>query len=132
MKRERQEIFDKYGGKCAYCGCDLDKSFHVDHLEPVRRDWEYVNNPDGRTQRRVITGMVNPDKDNQDNKMPSCPKCNIMKNSYSLEEFRRLIGGFVNSLNRYQNQYKFAKKYGLVEETGKPVIFYFETLNTPH
>jgi hypothetical protein len=51
-----------------------------------------------------------------------------MKHSYSLEYFRETIKKFVNSLNLYNNQYKFAKKYGLVQETEKEVIFYFETL----
>ncbi len=33
-KTDRQKIFDKYGGKCAYCGCELQKGWHVDHVEP--------------------------------------------------------------------------------------------------
>ena len=32
-KIDRQKVFDKCGGKCGYCGCDIDiKNFQVDHI----------------------------------------------------------------------------------------------------
>jgi hypothetical protein len=58
---------------------------------------------------------------------PACASCNIQKNSYSLEQFRTNIKQFVNSLNEYSTQYKFAKRYGLVSENNIDVKFYFET-----
>lgn len=45
----------------------------------------------------------------------------------SLEEFRSLIAGFIESLNKTITQYKIAKRYGLVKEFIEPVVFYFET-----
>lgn len=114
MTPKRQQIFDKYSGRCAYCGCELTSKFHVDHIEPI------VRNP--RTKV--------PEKPNEsiENLNPACPSCNIMKHSMSLEQFRKSIKKFVQSLNLYNNQYKFAKKYGLIQETEKEVMFYFETL----
>jgi len=47
----------------------------------------------------------------------------------TLEQFRESIKNFVTNLNKYNNQYKFAKKYGLVSENDIEVKFYFETLN---
>lgn len=44
----------------------------------------------------------------------------------AIEGFRNLIHGFVNSLNRDSVQYKVAKRYGLIRETGIEVKFYFE------
>ncbi len=44
----------------------------------------------------------------------------------SLEDFRKLVGGFIKSLNRDSTQYKIAKRYGFVVEVEKPVVFYFE------
>ena len=44
----------------------------------------------------------------------------------SLEEFRDLITGFMKHLNEINTQYKIAKRYGLVSETIKPIVFYFE------
>ena len=39
MKKDiRQTIFDKYDGRCAYCGYPLEKVWHVDHLLPLERD----------------------------------------------------------------------------------------------
>jgi 5-methylcytosine-specific restriction endonuclease McrA len=122
-KKERQDIFEKYGGKCAYCGCELLKGWHVDHIEPVVRDSKW-NKGKGRFQQ---TGTLrNPENDNLENYNPSCASCNIQKNSYTLEQFRRNIKQFVDSLNLYSTQYKFAKKYGLIEETKSEVVFYFE------
>lgn len=113
--KDRELVFNKYGGKCAYCGCDLTKGWHVDHIEPIVRNWV-----DGSCEK--------PENENLQNYNPSCPSCNIQKNSYTLEQFRENIKQFVNSLNQYSTQYKFAKKYGLIKETEVDVKFYFETI----
>lgn len=115
-KKNREIIFNKYGGRCAYCACELEKGWHVDHLKPIRRN--FGGN----------TGMLRPQFDNIDNMMPSCPSCNINKHSMSLEEFRSLISGFIKHLNEVSTQYKIAKRYGLVKEIIEPIVFYFELL----
>ncbi len=43
-----------------------------------------------------------------------------------LEDFRQLVAGFMKHLNERNTQYKIAKRYGLVVEHEKPVVFYFE------
>lgn len=121
MKYTRQQVFDKYGGKCAYCGCDLPlKGWHNDHLQPVVRN--------------LKTGAHEfPERDCLDNCMPACASCNINKHSMSLEHFREAITGYVRSLNLRMVQYKMAKKYGLVVEIEAPVVFYFEKITpAPH
>lgn len=125
-KADREKIFYKYGGRCAYCGCELTKGWHVDHIEPIVRDFKY--NKDKRKFEQTGT-CRNPENDNIENNNPSCGSCNRQKRSLSLEAFRQSIAQFVNSLNLYHNQYKFAKRYGLVKETGIEVKFYFETIN---
>jgi hypothetical protein len=112
-KAIREQIRMKYGGRCAYCGCELVKGWHVDEIEPVRR------NPDGT--------CMHPERFHIDNQNPACASCNINKHSASLEAFRSLIAGFMKHLNVVNTQYKIAKRYGLVSETNKPVVFYFET-----
>jgi len=114
MKKDRQKIFNKYDGRCAYCGCDLQKGWHVDHIEPIVR-----NRSNGTCE--------NPKNENFQNYNPSCASCNIQKNSYSIEQFRSNINQFINSLNEYSTQYKFAKRYGLITENNVDVKFYFET-----
>lgn len=114
-KKDRQTIFNKYSGKCAYCGCELIKGWHADHIEPIVRNWW-----DGTYKK--------PENETLENYNPSCASCNIQKNSYTLEQFRENIKQFVNSLNQYSTQYKFAKKYGLIQENEIDVKFYFEKL----
>ncbi|MCY1417006.1 hypothetical protein D9M71_325240 [compost metagenome] len=36
----------------------------------------------------------------------------------------------INSLNSYHPIYRIAKAYGLIVETGKPVVFHFETVGS--
>lgn len=123
-KSEREIVFNKYGGKCAYCGTNLVKGWHVDHLEAIERKSVYDRGkgrfiPDGTCRR--------PENETMSNYMPSCASCNINKHSMPLESFRDLITGFIKSLNRDSTQYKIAKRYGLVQEDIKPIVFYFET-----
>jgi len=137
MKIDRQAVFNKTEGKCAYCGCELKKGWHVDHIEPIRRIYKTI--PAGyvfkgtpsekwEEQRTILIGCENPEMDCIDNCLPACPSCNINKHSESLENFRARISQFVTSLNNYSVQYKIAKRYGLIQETNTPVTFYFETL----
>ena len=127
-KSDRGLIFNKYDGKCAYCGCELMKGWHADHIEPIVRDFIYNKNK----QRFETNGFCrNPENENLQNYNPSCASCNIQKNSYTLEQFRENIKNFVNSLNQYSTQYKFAKKYRLIKETNTEVEFYFETITKP-
>lgn len=30
-------LYRAQNGKCAYCGCDLDTSYHIDHIQPLSR-----------------------------------------------------------------------------------------------
>lgn len=114
-KKQRAVVYSKYGGRCAYCGELLQDRWHSDHVEPIVRDLKDKS----KCER--------PENERLDNYFPSCPSCNIIKNSMSVETFRKNISGMLNSLNSYSTQYKFAKKYGLVLETNTPVLFYFET-----
>lgn len=37
-KKQRAELRMKFGGRCAYCGCELpEKGWHADHVEAVYR-----------------------------------------------------------------------------------------------
>ena len=124
-KKQRLELYDKYGGKCAYCGCKLPDRWCADHIEPIQRNFYYCKDK----KRHVQDGTcLNPELDTFENMNPSCPSCNTIKGSNSLEGFRKTIQGFIKSLNRDSTQYKFAKRYGLITETEIKVKFYFETI----
>jgi len=151
-KEKREFIYNKYNGHCAYCGEELNNKFHVDEVLPVirKRKWVKsgfyhvktgeVKSKDSRALenedykwkegRWVADGMRYPERLNIDNQMPSCPSCNINKHSGTIEDFRNLISGFMKHLNEVNTQYKIAKRYGLVKEEIKPVVFYFEKFNS--
>jgi hypothetical protein len=102
---KRQRIYDKYGGRCAYCGelRHYDK-LTLDHIKPESK---------GGTWR---LGNLN----------PSCYDCNKAKDSLTIEDFRHLIEckGWITSnvcigLNRHW-------KATLKKFEGRRVVFYFE------
>lgn len=152
MKPARKAIYDKFGGRCAYCGCELTGKWCVDHIEPIMRKHKLVggyknkitgvfaNNSTPVTDtfhdeykyqdyKRVPDGCHKPELDTVENSNPACFSCNSYKSTFSLELFREQVGQLVCRLNKYTTQYKIAKRYGLIEETNNPVVFYFEIVN---
>lgn len=125
-KRDRELIFNKYEGKCAYCGEALQKGWHVDELLPVKRGYTERYCMERHQHVRELSTIKHPERFHIDNQMPACASCNINKHDMSLEQFRDLIAGFMKHLNGISTQYKIAKRYGLVIENIKPVTFYFE------
>jgi hypothetical protein len=124
-KVQRETVRQMFGGKCAYCGEPLPDRWHADHIEPVVR--YLITRQTSRGTYRLASGKPSrPELDVMDNFMPSCPPCNISKGSMTLEVWRGWLAGHVNSLNAYHPIYRLAKKYGLIEETGASVTFYFE------
>lgn len=114
---DRNKIFNKFNGRCAYCGEPLGKRWQADHVVPL-----YRNCADEELERMgVVRG-----EDNEDNLVPSCQSCNYHKSTYTVEGFRERIKQFVTALNRDSVQYRMAKKYGLVKETDNEIEFYFE------
>ncbi|RQQ01064.1 HNH endonuclease [Burkholderia stagnalis] len=130
-KAQRERLRRMYDGHCAYCGTALSDRWHADHVDPVVRAVETKRAADG--QWRLVSGPPrHPERDVESNYMPSCPPCNISKGQMSLEQWRRWLAGHVASLNAYHPIYRLAKCYGLIEETGAPVVFYFERVQVLH
>lgn len=130
-KKQRSELHSKYGGKCAYCGCELPAKWHADHIEPVIRDIEIVKKGQYWTTKSMNTHN-NPHLETIKNLNPSCPECNIHKSSGSLEHFRRMLSEKLAHLERYSKDYRFALKFGLLTPTPKPIVFYFELIGVSH
>lgn len=110
-KKTRVQVYQKYNGHCAYCGCEMEyKDMQVDHIEAVYR--ATYNKED-----------VSYDIDNQN---PACRACNFYKSTSTIENFRQNIEeSLVRNLRKNFN-YKMLIKYGLIKEDIKPVKFYFE------
>ena len=118
MKINRQEVYNKCDGHCAYCGKDITlKQMQVDHKEPLFR-----NSTDKELEwYKRIRGT-----DEIDNLLPSCARCNRWKSTYTIEEFRKEISLQIQRLNNYSSNYRMVKDYNLIQETNNPVVFYYE------
>lgn len=69
--KKRQLTYEKYGGRCAYCGKEItDRWFQVDHIVPVHR---------GGTNDLA-------------NLNPACERCNHWKSGFLVDEFRCVVG----------------------------------------
>ena len=130
-KTQRAELKQKFGGHCAYCGVVLGEKWHADHILPVRRDFNWVKcEKTGNHVAKANGKMFQPENDTLENLNPACVACNINKSCADLESWRRVLENYVNGLNEHGQYsiYRHAKRFGLVEETRKPVVFYFEKL----
>ena len=128
-KKKREALRMKFGGKCAYCGCELNQRWQADHIEPVRRISRWERGIDGRT-RLVYTGeMERPENDREENLVPSCSPCNNDKHAMSLEHWRRRLADLLGVCERNHSAYRHALRFGLVKPQPQPIVFYFERLN---
>lgn len=115
VNKKRQAIFDKSGGKCWYCGCDLTGTrWQADHYYPVIR-------VDGK--------MLYPELDTIDNLVPSCAPCNNFKHSFSPEGYRSIVRDQFENTLKYSTGLRQLNRFGLVDISSKPVVFWFEKQN---
>ena len=117
-KNERQIVFDKYGGKCAYCGCELQKGWHVDHIKPAFHNWSDEDVKRHLKQERGLNII--------ENYNPSCPRCNRWKGTWSIEQFRNEISLQLERLERDSAPFRMARDYGLIKTSEIEVKFYYE------
>lgn len=121
MKINREEVYTKCSGHCAYCGIEITmKQMQVDHIEP---HWHTL------TEQQAIKAKLVKGSHNIDNLNPSCARCNKWKSTYSLETFRDIIQTSIDRMERDTPNFRLARDYGLLTTTEKKVIFYFEKQN---
>lgn len=110
-KINRKDVFDKFNGRCAYCGIQISiDKFHIDHISPLRRDLYFDKKHLHKTE----------------NLFPSCQSCNCSKNSLSIEDFRFLITNKIKVLRNGNSNFNILERYGLIKVYDFPVKFYFE------
>jgi 5-methylcytosine-specific restriction endonuclease McrA len=118
--RARLLVFQKYEGRCAYCGCEITyHRFQVDHIHPKSG---YIETENG-----------NPISPNRiENLNPSCKSCNHYKHFYSVEEFRSALKKmlFIKQEYLFKSMTKFdiAKKYGCIKIGEWDGLFYYERI----
>lgn len=126
---QRSELRMKFGGKCAYCGCDLpEKGWHADHVEAVHRDGDWVPTGTGFAKWKQNGVLLKPENDRADNLYPACVKCNILKASGTPEDLRKALAYFAESVPTIQNyshvHHLIRFKRCTIDTT--PVVFWFE------
>ena len=128
-KAQRAELREKFGGRCAYCGCPLpEKGWHADHVEPVMRESEQDMAAAAKGLFKLkATGKVwHETRDCIENLNPACAPCNLFKTTYSLETFREQIAAQAERARAYSVNFRTAERFGLVEVKDAPVVFWFE------
>ena len=104
-KTERQAVYGKMEGHCAYCGSEISlQTMQVDHIVPLRKGGA----------------------DTMDNMRPACRSCNHYKHTLTIEQFRAEIGRLTARLRERSYIYRLALRHGRIREATKPVRFYFE------
>lgn len=83
MIGSRKALYEKYGGRCAYCSRPLPRrGWHRDHKEPLVRFRGVRYSFAGRN------GCKNPEAHSDKNLVPACARCNKDKGSMDLETWR--------------------------------------------
>ena len=122
-KAQREQLKNKFGGNCAYCGCELGSKWHADHIEAVDRVMVDCEKRGIKTSNQ----MHKPHLDTIENMNPACVPCNLNKSSMSIEGWRGVLGGYRKALIRDSHTFRHSLRFGLVAFTDKPVMFFFET-----
>ena len=107
-KELRETVLKKYHGKCAYCGIELIKGWHVDHINPKS------------------CGGGN----ELENLNPACKDCNNYKHSSTLETFRmytkKMFNDKLTYLFKSKTKMQIAINMGVITHREWDGIFYFE------
>jgi hypothetical protein len=113
VKNKRELILNKSGGKCWYCGCNLNGTrWQADHFYPVIR---------------VGGEMLYPELDTFDNLVPSCAPCNNFKSSSNIEGMRfRVNEQFENTLKNSVGLRQLDRMGLIWFINDEPVKFWFE------
>lgn len=102
----RREIYNKFEGKCAYCGRKIDfDDLTLDHIHPSSKGGKTVS----------------------ENIYPCCHLCNNQKGDKSIEEFRN----YLTNIHEYLDDnpiFRIALKYNLATIRKPKVKFFFETI----
>lgn len=123
---KREQIFNKFDGRCAYSGTVLESDWQIDHVIPVVR---------------IGGKMIHRSNDCLENMMPVQKLINHYKHSYTLNDLRYLLSSLHIRLSklpknprtdkgRKRKEYllKVASYFGITENKQFSGVFYFETL----
>ena len=143
-KKLREQVYQKYNGRCAYCGCELAiKDMQVDHLIPnyILDNPVYLESRNNLTdiEKKALSAVTETYADefgkerfiairgdHPDNLMPTCRQCNFYRQTSTLNDFRHNIEETLWHKLEKDFNYRLLTKYGCIEEHRKQITFYFE------
>ena len=129
-KKNREFIYNKYNGHCAYCGKTIEyKDMQVDHLIPKRAyDFKKGEKPYRKKYKNIEDAMDIVQENDIENLMPSCRRCNHYKRANTLSTFRKYLLDMKTKL--IDNSYlgKIAMDYKMITWNQWDGKFYFEKI----
>lgn len=107
--QKRTEVYNKYQGRCAYCGIYLAKEdMQIDHIHPI-------------SKKQSFKGGIN----DIANLNPSCKFCNSLKGNMSIEQFRTFIQS--KRIELIKNKcFVICERYRLIDTLKSQFTFFFE------
>ena len=122
-KEIRRAVYEKYDGRCAYCGRKIDfRDMQVDHIIPFAQEYYASKERRDKVKRMIEDGTI----DSIGNLMPACRACNFYKGGNDIEGFRRSIKDQLERTCKDTFQAKLAIYYGILTFTPWDEKFYFE------
>lgn len=128
----RQKVYNKFNGRCAYSGKELDEKWQIDHVVP-RNSHHYV---------LIEMETRQPfDVEHIDNLIPCLRRLNHYKRNHDLEGWRRYLLTLHERLKRLPKNPKVSRSikhkeylldvaaaFGITPETPFNGVFYFESV----
>ena len=122
---KRERIYQKYNGKCAYSGTDLEPDWQIDHINPIIRG---------------MFGSKPLFPNEADSNLVPCQKAiNHYKGAWELETFRGLLltlhkrikhtPRMPHTIKKREYLLKVASYFGITPDKPFGGTFYFETFN---
>ena len=112
-KRVREAAFKKTDGYCYLCGDEITiDNCHIDHKVPLMRNY-------GLSKKE--TERLN----HIDNLFPACRPCNLLKATFSIEDFRHQLSMQVKRGRKQSINFRTAERFKLITINQNPIKFWF-------
>lgn len=135
-KKLRQEVYNKFGGKCAYSGKVLPEDWQVDHMEH-KTSWKFLQYDNNMNRLH--------DPNHIDNLLPTLKILNHYKRAKSLEQWREYLNTLHQRLAKLPKKTRVEKRkkyvaymlavadhFGITADKPFNGVFYFETIINNH
>ena len=125
-KDKRQQVYNKYGGHCAYCGKEISlKEMQVDHATAFAQSIYGLKESRDKVGKMIADDSIN----SIDNLMPSCRQCNFYKGGWDIENLRNRLKDTLSHTCQSSFQVRLALQYGMLTYKEWDGKFYYEKID---